>query len=239
MAQLISLNMERSEHLDRIIPFLCARSPDVVCLQELMADDIARISDATGLRHVHYVQMAVHPLGQSPFGIGILSRAPFAEVDDVAIAGINDVGAVLDRSTAEARLGTCRYALARARVTIDRMDLRIATTHFPWTPDGEAREFQAEAVDRLIKILQRDAVVLTGDFNAPRGGPIFAELARELSDCIPAYVVTSIDPRLHRAGPLPLMVDGLFASRHYSINDVQLHCGLSDHQAISARVEPA
>lgn len=119
------------------------------------------------------------------------------------------------------------------------MELRIATTHFPWTPDGQAREFQRDAVIRLITAVQDEAVVLTGDFNAPRGGPIFGELARALSDCIPAHVETSIDPCLHRAGPLTLMVDGFFASGHYHVSGVELHAGLSDHQAISGRIAPA
>ena len=131
------------------------------------------------------------------------------------------------------------YALARARVHIGEIDLHIATTHFPWTPDGQERAFQHKAVRRLLDAVRGQAVVLTGDFNAPRGGPIFAAVARVLTDCIPARVTSSIDPHLHRGGPLSLMVDGMFASKHYTISDVRMHTGLSDHQAISACIAPA
>ena len=79
-------------------------------------------------------------------------------------------------------------------------------------------------------------MVLTGDFNAPRGGTIFDLLARTWQDCIPQDVTTSIDPVLHRAGALTLMVDGLFTTPHYHATEVQLHTGLSDHQAITASI---
>ena len=42
---------------------------------------------------------------------------------------------------------------------------------------------------------------------------------------------------LHRAGPLDLMVDGLFLSPHYRASNVQLAAGVSDHQAVVATLE--
>lgn len=236
MAYLITLNMERSKHLGRVIRFLLEKNPDIVCLQELVAGDIDRISNATDLRYCHYVQMAIHPLGSVPFGIGILARERFTETDATTYAGAGEGDSTFDRSSPETRLATGRYAIARVRLVINRQDLRIATTHFPWTPDGQTSGFQSEAVRRLTEIIRKESIILTGDFNAPRGGPIFEELAVTLKDCIPAHVTTSIDPKLHRAGPLQLMVDGLFASSDYRVEDVRLHAGLSDHKAISAQV---
>ena len=239
MARLISLNMERSKHLDRIIRFLCENPPDVVCLQELMDRDIEKIGNATGLNYSHYVPMAVHPLENLPFGIGILARVQFTEADVLTYAGAGDGTSKFDRSTPETRLATGRYAIARVRLAIGEQDLRIATTHFPWTPEGQAFGFQTEAVGRLLEIVRNDAIVLTGDFNAPRGGPIFGKLAGALTDCIPAQITTSIDPKLHRAGPLELMVDGMFSTRQYRVEGVRLYAGLSDHQAISGQIYPA
>ena len=82
-------------------------------------------------------------------------------------------------------------------------------------------------------------MLLGGDFNAPRGGPIFARLARHWTDCIPADVTTSIDPELHRAGALELMVDGMFASPGVRVDSVRMHTGLSDHQGITATARDA
>ncbi|MDX2157482.1 MAG: hypothetical protein SFW09_13345, partial [Hyphomicrobiaceae bacterium] len=206
------------------------------CLQELAAGDIDQVREATGLGHVHFIQMAIHPQDGRAFGVGILAQRPFIEADFITYAGDGDGTTLFDRTTPESKIATCRYAVARARLAIRGLDLRIATTHFPWTPDGGARDFQHHAVARLIAGLRGPPIVLTGDFNAPRGGPIFAELARVWTDCIPGEAKTSLDPVLHRAAPLELMVDGLFLSPHYRADDVRLHTGVSDHQAITARL---
>lgn len=238
MVRIVSLNVERSRHLERFVPFLQAMQPDVVCLQELVQRDIETITAATGLHHVHFAGMAVHPADNQLFGVGILARTPFDQADTIVYAGGGSGTQLFDRTTTESKVATCRYVVARARLGGAAAGLAIATTHFPWTPDGGPRPFQFAAVEQLIARLG-GSVVLTGDFNAPRGGPVFDALARVWRDCIPPEVVTSIDPKLHRAGPLQLMVDGLFATSHYAIADVCLHTGVSDHQAISATVEAA
>jgi endonuclease/exonuclease/phosphatase family metal-dependent hydrolase len=235
LARLASLNIERSRHLDRFIPFLRRLAPDVVCLQELAARDIDAIKAGTGLSHVHFAEMAVHPSDGQLFGVGILAREPFESADAVIYAGGGNGSQMFDRATEESKVATCRYLVARARLGGAGRGITVATTHFPWTPDGEPRGFQTEAVERLVGLLD-GSVVLTGDFNAPRGGPIFAALAATWRDCIPAHVATSIDPELHRSGPLQLMVDGLFVTPDYRADEVSLHSGLSDHQGITAEV---
>ena len=42
-------------------------------------------------------------------------------------------------------------------------------------------------------------------------------------DNIPEGYTSSIDPALHKAGPLPLMVDGLFSTPDYRVVDVVMH----------------
>ncbi len=233
--RLVSLNVERSNHLDRFIPFLATCNPDVVCLQELVERDIPRIQAATGLSHVHFAPMALHPVDHQIYGVGILSRHAFEATDTLPYAGGGSGTDLFERSTEESKYATCRFVTVRARLGGLCRGITLATTHFPWTPDGSPRPFQAEAVERLIGLLT-GSLVLTGDFNAPRGGPIFAALTKVWSDNIPPAAKTSIDPSLHRAGPLQLMVDGLFTTPDYRAEEVTLHTGLSDHQGISARI---
>ena len=236
MPGLISLNLERSRHLDRVTTFLQHCRPDVVCLQELSADDVATLQAASGLGHAHYVAMAVHPVDGRPFGVGILSRTAFADTGFHTYGGTGDGSLLFDRTSPESRLESCRYIAVQARLTVGGHDLRLATTHFPWTPDGNPAPFQWDCLHRLVEGLASGPLLLCGDFNAPRGGPIFAELAKHWRDHIPVDVTTSLDPLLHRAGPLELMVDGLFASPHYRVEQVRLQAGVSDHQAIVADV---
>lgn len=235
MARLVSLNVERSTHLDRFIPFLRRAEPDVVCLQELVERDIPRIQAETGLGYVHFAPMALHPLDQQIYGVGILARHAYEATDTCVYAGGGSGTQLFDRTTEETKFATCRYLAVRAKLDGPHGGITVATTHFPWTPDGTPRSFQNEAVQRMIGQLT-GPLVLTGDFNAPRGGPVFSALASAWTDWIPPHIETSIDPELHRAGPLQLMVDGLFTTPDYRVEGVTFHTGLSDHQAIMAVV---
>jgi len=78
--------------------------------------------------------------------------------------------------------------------------------------------------------------VLAGDFNAPRGKEIFSLLAERYTDNIPQKYTSSIDGTLHKAGPLPYMIDGIFSTPLYEVVDVEMVCGVSDHCAFKAFV---
>lgn len=236
MAHLINLNVERSRHLHRFIPFLASRQPDIVCLQELDEGDIPRVQSETGLAHGHFAPMARLAAGMPPFGVAVLSRTPITTAETLTYAGGGSGMDIFDRTDEHTRVATCRYAAVRVSTIVAGETLSVATTHFPWTPDGQPRPFQTDATERLIEALGTGPVILTGDFNAPRGGPVFDRLSEALRDCIPAGITTSIDPALHRAGALELMVDGLFATPHYRVSEVVLHENVSDHKAISAQV---
>jgi endonuclease/exonuclease/phosphatase family metal-dependent hydrolase len=241
MVRLMSLNVERSGHLDRFVPFVRQFAPDVLCLQELMENDVPAIIAGTGFSQSHFAAMARNSdrPGETPFGVGFFSQAAMENPRTEAYAGGGDGTFVLDRRTPEARVATTRYVMASATIHFDGFSLAIATTHFPWTDNGLPSDFQFAALDRLMGIIGHRRLVLTGDFNAPRGGPVFDRLAAHLTDNIPADVTTTIDPELHRAGPLQLVVDGLFTSSHYRACEVALHQGLSDHQAVTGTIGPA
>ncbi len=236
--RLFSLNIERSKHLHRFLPFLREFKADVACLQEVLRSDVDEICEKSGLPNVHFVAMACHPTDQpgDPFGICILSKHAFGSRDVLTYLGAGDGTRPFDATSEETKLETCRYAVAIAQVKGAGITATVATTHFPWTADGQARPFQFRATERIIDELGAQPLIFTGDFNAPRGGPVFAMLAEAWTDHIPRHETTSIDGELHRAGPLQLMVDGLFTTNHYRISRVALNAGLSDHKAITASV---
>jgi endonuclease/exonuclease/phosphatase family metal-dependent hydrolase len=238
MVRVMTLNVERSGHLDRFVPFVRQFAPDVLCLQELVESDVLAIIAGTGFRTAHFAAMARHSgaPGETPFGVGIFSHAPMQETRSETYAGNGDGAMVLDRRTPETRVETMRFVLASAAIAFDGFMLEIATTHFPWAPDGRPSDFQFLALDQLLALVDGRSIVLTGDFNAPRGGPVFDKLADHLTDNIPPSAKTTIDPTLHRSGALELVVDGLFTSPHYTASDVALHPGLSDHQGVTATI---
>jgi endonuclease/exonuclease/phosphatase family metal-dependent hydrolase len=235
---LACINIERSKHLSRVLPFLRGHAPDVACLQEVVADDLDPLADRLGYPHRLFIPMCRFPglNGPSPMGIAVLSRHAFASSEDIHYAGGGSGRDVLDRASEESRFRTNRYSVGLVSIALGGGSLTIATTHFPWSNDARTLDFQRSACDRLLQCLSDRSLVLCGDFNAPRGQEIFSRLAAQWIDHMPPGLTTSLDPVLHRAGHLELLVDGVFSTPDYEVSSVALHQGVSDHCAITARL---
>jgi endonuclease/exonuclease/phosphatase family metal-dependent hydrolase len=235
---LACINIERSKHLSRVVPFLRRHAADVTCLQEVVADDVDLLGEQVGYPHRFFVPMCrfPEPPGARAIGIAILSQSAFASSEVVCYAGGGTGRDVLDRSSEEARFRTNRYSVGLVAIDCSGLSFTIATTHFPWSDHARTLDFQRTACDRLLELLGDRSLVLCGDFNAPRGEEIFSRLAARWTDHVPAAHTTSLDPVLHRAGSLQLMVDGVFSTADYEVSGVTLHQGVSDHCAITAQI---
>ncbi len=236
---LVSLNIERDKHLDLVIPFLKERNADVVCLQELFDADIPRIEEALGARCFFLAQNRYpSERGAVAEGVGIFTRFPVLDARSLRYAGNEGALALFkEGGTTEEKSATQLYALAFATIEKDGERFKLATTHFPWTENGEADDLQREAVARMLDLMAGEGeLILCGDFNAPRGREIFSAIAEKYKDNVPVRYATSIDGSLHRAGPLPYMVDGLFSTPGYAVSDVEMICGISDHCALAAGI---
>mgnify|MGYP003739632349 CR=1 FL=1 len=110
-------------------------------------------------------------------------------------------------------------------------------THFTWSPNGEANDEQRlDLAEMLSQLENYDDFILCGDFNAPRGKEIFAQLASRYTDNLPPEVTTTIDGQFHYAGQLEIVVDGFFTTPRYQVESLQVRAGLSDHQGLLAQV---
>ena len=67
---------------------------------------------------------------------------------------------------------------------------------------------------------------------------MFARFTDELHlvDHLPATVTTTLDAKFHYAGALELVVDTIFATPEYSVDDVKVLEGISDHKGILATI---
>ncbi|HVM73774.1 MAG TPA: endonuclease/exonuclease/phosphatase family protein [Candidatus Paceibacterota bacterium] len=238
---LVSVNIERSNHLDRITSLLEAQAADVVCMQELMEYNIQYFEDILGTQ-CHFAPETRHPAEGRPgiMGNGIFSRLPVVQYVEHYYHGSRDVMHDFDQTNTETKDATEARVLAFCDVEKDGQTFRIGTTHFTWTAKGMPDDFQRRDMKLLLDILATSGeFVLTGDFNAPRGGEIFSQLASTYKDNIPPRYTTSLDPAYHRA-PLEeqagKMVDGLFTTPSFIASDVELHSGISDHLAITATI---
>lgn len=239
--QLVSLNIEKDRHLDRVVPFLLEQEPDVFCVQEIYESSIpviaAALPDST---HV-YVPMTGRPKEHPPQmqGVAIFSRLPFKMKDVQYYAGAPEHVPDSDDND-PSTFNASNRPLIMFDAEKDGEVFRICTTHFTWTPDGEPTVLQRRDMQALCTILEgAGELILAGDFNVPRGGELWTVLASRYRDNVPPHYTTSIDGNLHRRGQLNLMVDGIFSTPRYAVPDVEMVSGVSDHCALLATVSTA
>lgn len=233
--KLISINIEGRKHLDLVLPFLREQNPDVVCLQEVYEPDFQMFINALGMKG-HFAPMTLNTISENspllPWGVCILTALPFTEAQKRYYYGNgNPIPVFVDN------IKTMYKVLVSGVVRKGGVPYTIGTTHFTWTPNGEADEHQRHDMPALLAELEKfPEIVFCGDFNAPRGREIFTMLSCRYKDNIPLTYETSIDGNLHRDGKLKVMVDGLFSTPQYRAENVALVSGVSDHCAIIAKI---
>lgn len=251
MLKLASINIEMERHYPRVIEFVKTQQPDVVCLQELMISGVGKLIEGCELPYAHFAPMDYyHPHNSAALsipeirGVGILSRFPLhnLRVYPYAGSGTGYTRANHGKDPLPVINSCIQFVLITAEVEKDGVHYPIATTHFPWTPDGYPDDNQRTAVTTLLRVLADvKSFTLAGDSNAARGRGIFEEISSKYTDNIPAHYTNSLDKTLHRAGHKldNLMVDILFTTPEYQASNVKLHSGVSDHMAITADIKRA
>ena len=198
----ISLNIERSKHLERVIPFLVREKPDVVCLQELLEHDIPVFENVLG-PCVVFGDEGLHTAdepGGAPkrIGNGVFSRLHVSKFGSEYY-----VGSLAHAQVNEQKEYLTDLCVSWADVEMNADTFRFMTTHFTWTPDGSASDDQRRNLSALLDTLKNmGEFVLSGDFNAPRihkgtKGEIFGMLAATYTDNIPKRYESTLDPVLH------------------------------------------
>jgi endonuclease/exonuclease/phosphatase family metal-dependent hydrolase len=231
---LACVNIEMSEHLDEVCEFLSRRKPEVVCIQELCEPDIERLAAALDDAAYVFAPMTRRTDASIVMGIAVFSRLAITQKFILPYRGSPEIVPHFDATNAATKNKTQNHLIVACDVEKGGALLRIGTTHFTWTPDGHPDDVQRRDLKVLLNQLDTlNEFVICGDFNFPRGGELFAIMSDRFKDNIPTRYTTSIDPNLHRAGALELMVDGLFSTPDYVVSDVKLHSGVSDHCAIT------
>ena len=254
--KLVSVNIERDKHLDRVIPWIESEKPDVLCLQEVCEKDLPLFQKLMGGQYRFSRARRDKAGGEASVnGEAIFSRLPVREWFYRKYAG-PDQDVEFDIISAETRNETAVRAITGCEINRGTATFRIATTHFTWSEHGKADNYQRQDVRSLLDAtLPLGELILCGDFNAPRGlplagqagqgGEIFSFISAHYRDEIPRRYKTSLDVSLHRAGkerPDELadkMVDGLFLTSGYHASGVRLERGVSDHCAVVAKIHIA
>ncbi len=230
------LNFWCGQTLAQVLQFLREERPGVVLCQELRTGDIPAF-ERLGYR-VEFAPMSTYDDGRTTgqWGLGILSRCDLSEVREFVYRVGN--GSFPDRSIRSDIRPAQRELVFAATADVEGVPFMLATTHFTWAPRAiYPTEVQLASAERMSRVLDLfPEVVLGVDLNTARGAEIFDGLAARLRDNVPAHVKSTIDGRFHYDGALPIVVDGIFTSPQYLVEDVQIVSGLSDHKGFLVNV---
>lgn len=238
MLKLVSINIEDEKHLARVRAFLEREKPDVLCLQEVLERDVPLFEEVMQGTSIFIPNGLCLIQGKyEKWGIGIFSALPLS---DTRTGYYSRYGEEL-RSIDNELTDPIDRALAYAKVEKEGIFYNILTTHFTWTPNGHPTDRQRQSLTAFLEaITPYESLVFCGDMNAPRGMETFEKLAECYRDNIPGEYATSLDPDFHSTkGRFQLMVDALFSTLDYRIENARLEFGISDHAAIVAEIHKA
>lgn len=237
--KLINVNIEGDKHLQPVTEFLKNEEPDIVCLQEVLSKDVQYFKELLGMEGYFAPTVTItkdnklHFKAGNTWGVMILTNQPSPEFKSFYYAGSPDA---LPEFKDDYHNSDCRV-LVMAEFPVDENTFTIATTHFTWSEGGNISAMQRDHLQKLTAILDTyPNLILTGDFNAPRGREIWRYLAGRYHDNIPTDIMTTIDQHLHRKPGIQLVVDGLFSTPEYEVANVEVEEGVSDHMAVVATV---
>ncbi len=226
----ISLNIEHDKHLDKIVPIVMRIHPDVCCFQEALLSSVPKLSRDLDLPHSYYVPLANGSQTKSwnmapddQWGMLFLSKVAFQNKGLFCYAGDAAVIPEINEHPNSPR---------RAVAWIKISKFTLLQTHFTWTPvyfGGVTPEQSADFSKLLAGLDQFSSGILCGDLNSPRGMSLWSQLANRFTDYTPPEIVTTIDPQLHKAGDLKIVVDCVFGWGDHQVTGTKLLTGVSDH----------
>jgi endonuclease/exonuclease/phosphatase family metal-dependent hydrolase len=233
----MSLNIEKDKHLDRILNFILKNNIDILLFQEVILSDVPKIEKILSMRGYSALMKRLIKDNVTYFiGVSTLSLLPITNYYFRYYRGSENS---CYPSTIDSPINTSQVLII-TNFELNGISFCLVNTHFTWSPHGKEDDLQRIDLKKLLLQLKKiPDFVLCGDLNAPRGRIIFDTIASIYKDNIPDNVITTIDKNLHRAGTLELVVDCIFSTPKYTVKNVQLVEGLSDHLGIMADIYPS
>lgn len=233
-------------------------APDVLCLQDFPFRDLGLLEWAP---HIAFAPMTNHLINgeRAVVGIAIASRYFMTDIAHCTTWGngiLKNLEGVDDKN--RRYLGVESDALVEAtedRVAIcatvikDGARFDVATAHGMWVRGGVVNDIQRQSTGRLLHFLdkersRRKGLVLAGDLNIGRGGEIYQMFVKKgFHDCVPDKIDNTLDPDHPSVrNGLKVVIDYIMTygadlfGDVYSVSEVMLLSGVSDHCALSATV---
>jgi exonuclease III len=235
--KIVSLNIEGRKHLDKVVTFLERERADIICLLEA-PEDITDWLSTRGYQFT-FAPKCLRTQDGDVFLEGIIFASKIAHEKEIIHYYVPDTGINIVEFDIERKRATQRHFVLLAELE----GLYIGVTHFTWNPKGEkADKNQTDDMNNMLdKLAGKPPHILCGDFNIPRHqNKLYENLTAVYTDNIPPSYHSSLDKNLHRFGATPslqklfdsFMVDYLFSQPGYTVSDVKLEFGISDHAAV-------
>ena len=249
--KIVSLNVENGLHIERHMHFLREHEGDVYCFQEMPEPHLVQYQRELKCPFVSFVPLSIKfvpdvanvPEGLPvQWGIAIISKYELENSKQHHIGAVGDTVPHFDHDIAfELQQGS---ALQTAELSIDGTRFTVGNVHFPRGGRGQdIMDYQRDSLLQLIAAMQTyEELVMAGDLNSPRRWEIFDTIAEHFTDNIPLSYPTTIDINLHKngakdpVGMSELVIDCLFTTPHYSVSNVVLFNGVSDHFAVTGDI---
>jgi mRNA deadenylase 3'-5' endonuclease subunit Ccr4 len=191
--KLITLNIEGSKHLNTVIPFLKTEKADIICLQEVFKVDFKLIKkelniDGSFFPMSNRIKITKdYDQAKGVWGLCILSNLKNS-VNKFYYVGKGTTPFFTDNWSDDRVLVYGTFEKNKQKYT-------IGTTHFCFTPDGQADNNQRIAFRKLIKFVTNFGdFILCGDLNTPRGREIYTKFTTYFKDNLPKNIKSTIDP---------------------------------------------
>jgi|GEM_PF-4521275 len=259
-------NIEAGIHLERSLPKIKAKQPEVAAFLEVRDDHVELLEKSLSMKG--YFHPAVKEVTITYLGIppkvkegSLILVAPELEVLDWGVrkysAGVDDLPTHRGNPKNVARF--VHWAKIKKGSTV----YNLLLTHFTWSPNGLVTAEQRADLKRMLVVisdLEREkdlstGFVFMGDLNSPRveeglpkpftpstqeelTGDIWESLAKLYQDNIPQNVYSTIDQNLHRVPKLMLCVDFCFTHKKHGISEagVEVMDSVSDHKGLCFEV---
>lgn len=240
---MISVNMEGEKHFPRTLNLITQENPDVICIQECTEEFLSKLQkigyQTTFCAMRRQIQNDVAYIE----GNAVATKMPHTAVIKYYYQPDRTLPTVVPTPNDLKHHNVIIIQVADATGDV----YIIATTHGIYTHNGLPDEHQTQGVKKLLSLLASEkSHVLCGDFNIPRGiNVLYDELTKHYVDMVPPGYQSSLDRTYHVHGNNPnltepifdsYMVDYLFSKPEYTITDVRLQFGVSDHAAIVATI---
>src|SRR3989344_3284179 len=151
--KLACINIEKSKHLDGVTKFLLESDFEVVCVQEMFQRDIERLTAAFPEATCQFAPMTLRATENPPevLGVGIFSRLPVKKRNTLYYHGHPE--SLPESSQLLGNFNESNRVLLSCDIEKDGLTFRVCTTHFTWTPDGEATKLQHDDMAALLNVL--------------------------------------------------------------------------------------